>query len=272
MAEKRMLSRAITEHDNFVALPPAAQALYMHLTLSADDDGFCSQISTAMYRAHAKKKDLEALVDARYLIRFPSGVICIKHWRMANAGRADRYTPTVYQEEYQRLTIKGNKAYTMASDGSQTGNQMSTNGEPSGVGLATQKRREEKRREENIYNTQSAPAPAREEDPDQDDGFDAFWAAFPRKSGDIKGAYMEYLHALDTGATTEAIMAGLKWQAEEWKQEGQPQFIPSPEKWLANRRWEEKKREKAQKPNQVVASMDYSGRDMNALLAGLDRI
>ena len=116
MADRRMLARTITENDNFVALPAAAQALYMHLTLSADDDGFCSQVSTAMFRAHAKKKDLEALVAARYLLRFDSGVMVIKHWRMANAIRKDRYTPTVYQEEYARLTLKDNSAYTMATN------------------------------------------------------------------------------------------------------------------------------------------------------------
>lgn len=146
MADKRMLAKKITDHDNFVALPAAAQALYLHLTMSADDDGFCSQVSTAMYRAHAKKKDLDALVKARYLIRFDNGVTVIKHWRMANAIRKDRYTPTVYQEEYRKLTTKKNLAYTLVTtrqpgddletedldaDGCQDDNQTATRRQPS---------------------------------------------------------------------------------------------------------------------------------------------
>ena len=123
MAERRMLTRKITDNDNFVNLPATAQALYLHLVMNADDDGFCSQIQTAMFRAHAKKKDLEALVAARYLLRFPNGVIVVKHWRMANTLRKDRHEPTVYQEEYKRLSLKDNGAYTMATERQPDGNQ-----------------------------------------------------------------------------------------------------------------------------------------------------
>lgn len=123
MAERRMLTRKVTDNDNFVELPATAQALYLHLTMSADDDGFCSQVAVAMFRAHAKKKDLELLVAKRYLLRFDNGVMVIKHWRMANAIRKDRYEPTVYQEEAERLTIKDNLSYTMATDWQPTGNQ-----------------------------------------------------------------------------------------------------------------------------------------------------
>ena len=40
-------------------------------------------------------------------------MIVIKHWRMANALRKDRYTPTAFQEELARLDVKENGAYTM---------------------------------------------------------------------------------------------------------------------------------------------------------------
>ena len=65
MADKRMLSKKITDHDNFTSLPASAQALYMHLCLSADDDGFCNQVNVAVYKAHAKKNDLETLIDRK---------------------------------------------------------------------------------------------------------------------------------------------------------------------------------------------------------------
>jgi len=112
MAEKRMLTKKITDDDHFQNLSSSAQALYLHLTLSADDDGFCNQVNASMFKAHASVQDLEALLAARYLLQFDNGVIVIKHWRMANALRKDRYTPTVFQEELAKLRIKENGAYT----------------------------------------------------------------------------------------------------------------------------------------------------------------
>lgn len=111
MAEKRMLTRRVTDDDRFTALSSSAQALYMHLSMSADDDGFNSQVSTAMFRAHASVQDLEALIEKRFILQF-DGVIVIKHWRMANAIRKDRYVPTAFQEELSKLQIKKNGSYT----------------------------------------------------------------------------------------------------------------------------------------------------------------
>ena len=94
----------------------------------------------------------------------------------------------------------------------------------------------------------------------EDDGFDAFWSAYPRKSGDIRGAYMEYIHALDTGVSPRTLMAALRWQSEEWHREGTPQFIPSPEKWLKNRRWEERPRDTSSGTNNLFLQIIEEGK------------
>ena len=107
-----MFTKKVTDDDRFSNLSSSAQALYLHLTMSADDDGFCNQVSTAMFKAHASVQDLEALLTARYLLQFDSGVIVIKHWRMANALRKDRYTPTAFQDEFSKLQLKENGSYT----------------------------------------------------------------------------------------------------------------------------------------------------------------
>ncbi len=112
MADRRMLTRKVTDDDRFMELSSSAQALYMHLNMSADDDGFNSQVSIAMFRAHASIQDLEALLAKRFILQFENGVIVIKHWRMANALRKDRYTPTVFKEELACLNLKDNGAYT----------------------------------------------------------------------------------------------------------------------------------------------------------------
>lgn len=122
MAEKRMFTKKVTDDDNFMALSSSAQALYLHLSMSADDDGFCNQISVSMFKAHASVQDLQALLEKRYLYQFENGVIVIKHWRMANALRKDRYKPTSFQEQLQQLGVKENGSYTLLGDGCTNGN------------------------------------------------------------------------------------------------------------------------------------------------------
>ena len=119
MADRRMFTKKVTDDDNFMALSASAQALYLHLSMSADDDGFSNQIAVSMFKAHASVQDLEALLEKRYIYQFENGVIVIKHWRMANALRKDRYTPTAFQEELSKLKLKDNGSYTWLPDGCQ---------------------------------------------------------------------------------------------------------------------------------------------------------
>lgn len=119
MAERRMFTKKVTDDDNFMSLSSSAQALYLHLSMSADDDGFCNQVSISMFKAHASVQDLQALLEKRYIYQFENGVIVIKHWRMANALRKDRYTPTAFQEELAKLDVKENGSYTWLPSGCQ---------------------------------------------------------------------------------------------------------------------------------------------------------
>ena len=113
MAERRMFTKKITDSDAFIEMSSAAQALYFHLNQGADDDGFNNQIQMAMHKAHASTDDLKILMAKNFVIRFESGVIVIKHWRMHNTLRKDRYTPTNYQEELSQLGIKENGSYSL---------------------------------------------------------------------------------------------------------------------------------------------------------------
>lgn len=123
MSDRRMFTKKVTDDDNFMSLSSSAQALYLHLSMSADDDGFSNQVALSMFKAHASVQDLEALLEKRYIYQFENGVIVIKHWRMANALRKDRYTPTAFQEELAKLSIKDNGSYTMATKWQPNGNQ-----------------------------------------------------------------------------------------------------------------------------------------------------
>ena len=71
------------------------------------------------------------------------------------------------------------------------------------------------------------------------DGFEAFWAAYPRKVG--KGAARSEWQKLHPSAALQAaIRAALAQQttSDQWRKEG-GQFIPHARTWLHQRRWED---------------------------------
>lgn len=133
MAEKRMFAKKIIDSDVFLDMPLSTQALYFHLSMRADDDGFVDNPKKIQRMIGASSDDLKLLMAKRYILTFESGVIVIKHWRMHNTLRSDRYTPTVYQEEMSTLAIKGNKSYTEADRLAEI-----EGGKPNGNHLATQ--------------------------------------------------------------------------------------------------------------------------------------
>lgn len=127
MANRRMFLKEIVESDPFVTMPPSAQALYFHLCMNADDDGFLNSPIKIQRGMGANEEDLSILKERRFILSFEKGVIVIKHWRMQNTLRKDRYTPTQYQDIFQHLTIKDNGAYT------ESGNQTATRRQPDGT-------------------------------------------------------------------------------------------------------------------------------------------
>lgn len=112
-----MLAKTITESDAFLDMPQSSQNLYFHLNMNADDDGFVNNPKKIQRTVGSSEDDLKILLAKSFLIPFESGVVVIKHWRIHNYIRSDRYKPTSYIEEKNRLAIKENGAYTMAPIG-----------------------------------------------------------------------------------------------------------------------------------------------------------
>jgi hypothetical protein len=52
----------------------------------------------------AGEDDLKVLLAKGFVIRFETGVIVITHWKQNNYLRNDRYTPTIYKAERDRLS------------------------------------------------------------------------------------------------------------------------------------------------------------------------
>ena len=112
MASKRMMAKIIIDSDAFLDMPQTTQNLYFHLNMRADDEGFIDNPKKIMRTIGAGQNDIDILLAKRYLLRFESGVIVIKHWKLHNCIRKDRLKPTVYQEEKSKLFIKKNGVYT----------------------------------------------------------------------------------------------------------------------------------------------------------------
>ena len=99
MAERRMFSKVVIDSDTFLDMPLSAQALYFHMSMRADDDGFVSNPKRIQTYVGASTDDLKILLAKHFLIPFESGVVVIKHWKVHNYIQKDRYKETYYQAE-----------------------------------------------------------------------------------------------------------------------------------------------------------------------------
>lgn len=116
MAERRMFAKTIIDSDAFLDMPLSSQALYFHLSMRADDDGFINNPKKIQRMVGSSEDDLKLLIAKRFIIAFESGVIVIKHWKIHNYIQKDRYKPTLYQEEKSILTNKNNNSYIVETD------------------------------------------------------------------------------------------------------------------------------------------------------------
>ena len=128
MAERRMFAKTIIDSDAFLDMPQSSQLLYFHLSMRADDDGFLNNPKSIMRNVGCKDDDINLLIIKKFLIPFESGVVVIKHWKIHNYIRSDRYKETKYKEERDSLLLDENNAYTQSKNdlGIPNGYQMDT--------------------------------------------------------------------------------------------------------------------------------------------------
>lgn len=115
MAQRRMFSLKVTGTDRFLDLGLTAQALYFHLGMNADDDGFIGNPKSLRRMIGASEEDFNLLVEKGYLLVFDDGVVAITDWAVSNYVKKDRYTPTIYSADRQLITVDENKRYQLAS-------------------------------------------------------------------------------------------------------------------------------------------------------------
>lgn len=113
MANRRMFAKAIIDSDAFLDMPLSAQALYFHLSIRADDDGFVGNPKKIQRMLGASDDDCKILILKEFIIVFESGVVVITHWKIHNHIKKDRYKPTIYINEKSLLSEDKNGMYTL---------------------------------------------------------------------------------------------------------------------------------------------------------------
>lgn len=129
MANRRMFSMDVVDTDKFLDMPSSTQALYFHLGMRADDDGFVSSPKRITKTVNCGDDDLKLLLAKGYLIPFESGVVVISDWNVNNWIRPDRKHNTRFEQEKRTLSIN-NYVYVLTDSVTticqSAGNQVTT--------------------------------------------------------------------------------------------------------------------------------------------------
>ena len=111
MADRRMFHASVVGSDAFLDLPTGAQALYFHLGMRADDDGFVNGPRQIARSLGLGQEELDALIGAGFLLWF-DGIAVLRHFRVANTLQNDRVKPLRYPEIAKNIYIDQNRNYT----------------------------------------------------------------------------------------------------------------------------------------------------------------
>lgn len=119
MANRRMLNKTVVESDPFFEMPADSQALYMHLVLNADDEGFVGNPETIRRMTGFSKDSLKLLIAKGFLISFQSGVVVVTHWEMQNKIQPSRKTKTIFTDEKGLLLVDEQGKYLIFNNSSE---------------------------------------------------------------------------------------------------------------------------------------------------------
>jgi len=223
MANKRMFSNDIVGSDSFLEMPSTSQALYFHLGMRSDDDGFVNP-NVTMRMTGANKNDLDVLILKNFLIPFQNGVLVIKHHRMNNNWNSRDCKRTVYTDEFSKLYIKENRAYTldknqgiMLDKGYRNTLPSPTQGKPKGIPMVEENRIEENRIEEGT--------PTKIE-------FIQFWGRYPKKVERKKSEEKWNKFSVETQHSILKDIP-LRKNGKQWK----AGYIPNPTTYFNGERW-----------------------------------
>lgn len=231
MAERRMFAKTIIDSDAFLDMPLSTQTLYFHLSMRADDDGFINNPKKIQRMVGCSDDDLKLLCAKNFIIPFESGIVVIKHWRIHNYIRNDRYKPTAYADEKAQLTVKENGAYTLNPLGIPDDIQMDTIGIPDGYHLDTQVRLGKDRdRVNNIYSPGNPDDKPKRKTPKQPEWASEVVDYLNEKTGKhfkaSSSANVKFISArAKEGYTAEDFKKVIDTKVTEWKGTDMEQYL-----------------------------------------------
>ena len=245
MAERRMFSKAIISSDEFMDLPLESQALYFHLAMQADDDGMINNARRIIRMIGLGEKDLQVLIDAKFLIAFDSGIIAIRHWKVHNWIRGDRYKPTRYQNELAQLVQDSNKAYLSdisgdiprdipddIPDDNQVTYQRYTKDRIGKDSIDKVRRGKDRIDTPSEAVCLSSPSSLEKD-------FLVFWDRYPRKHNKSE-TFTAFRDALNSGTEFSTIMEGLdRYLIYLQLEKTDSQYIKYPATWLRKKCWQD---------------------------------
>lgn len=257
MAERRMFAKTIVLSDAFLDMPLGARCLYMTLGMVADDDGFVNNPRSIMRQCGATDDDMKILIAKRFVLIFDDGVIVIKHWRINNYLRADRYTETKYKKDKSLLSVEENGSYTIPNNTGVPG------GIPDGIPNTGYPGKDSIDKNSIGQNNTMFICDERGggSGPDFGKEFEVLWDRYPRKEGKID-ARRHYIKARKDGTSFEAVKAGLENYIECLRRERRdPTKIKIGSTWFCQRCWEDEYITTNQKETtlkDVASSIDLS--------------
>lgn len=121
MATRRMIAKQVISSDEYLSLSFDAQALYIQLTIDADEFGFTTGVNRIRRSIGADATSVDELEREQFIIRFESGAVVIRHWFLANFGlefnkskKEKRSLSTIYLRELSKLDIDEDGAYILS--------------------------------------------------------------------------------------------------------------------------------------------------------------
>jgi len=242
MAKRRMISLDIVDTDAFLDMPSTSQLLYFHLLMRADDDGFISSPKRIMRMVGSQDDDIRILAGKKFIIPFESGVCVIKHWKMQNKIKADRYNPTTYLKEKNMLETKENKGYKlMETECIQNVSISDTQVRLGKVSIGKDRLVQQGVSEFGDSDITGVSVIS---------DFDYFWNIYPAKKG--KKVAEQKWNKLSKG-DKDAIMADIPNRVENddsWKRG----FVPNPATYINQERWNDEITSKKANSKQIYAA------------------
>lgn len=200
-----MFAKTIVDSDQFLDMPLSTQALYFHLSMRADDEGFINNPKKVLRMTGASGDDFKLLIAKRFIIEFESGVVVIKHWRIHNYIQKDRFKRTMYQEEKSLLKVKDNKSYTLDTTCIQNVSSLETQ-----VRLGKDRLDNNMSISDEILDgdfEEVKPEPKKQPKQLESD-FEKLWKLYPNKKGK-QVALKAYKRAIKDGVSNKQIQTGI---------------------------------------------------------------